>query len=251
MDLSYDGSEFLGWQKQPHGQTVQGELERVIKKIFEEDIKLIGASRTDSGVHAFHQVAHFDCKKDPTKIKLKHALQGNLPRTISILQTYLAPPDFHANRSPTRKTYRYLIRNAFSPSALRHDQSVWVRKPLNLDYLNLISEKLLGNQDFKSFQNAGTEVESTIREILEARWSSPHPGWAEFWITGNGFLKQMVRNIVGTLLSLENDKAPVEKLVQIIEKRSRQAASKTAPPEGLFLYKVFFPIELDKRCRKI
>lgn len=252
LHLEYDGSPYCGWQIQTQGQkTVQGELTQVLRKIFDDEIKVIGASRTDTGVHALDQVVHFDVQRDPESFGLIHAIQGNLPPSIVVKKAYIAPPDFHANRSAVKKTYEYWIRNAETRDALKWNFSHYVRRPLDLDYLNQTSQILLGRHDFKSFQNAGTDVENTVREILAIRWDQPDEGWIRLSVTGSGFLKQMVRNIVGTLLSMENDKLSASKLTEILEARNRQAAAKTAPAEGLRLVKVFYPIELDNKCREI
>lgn len=127
---------------------------------------------------------------------------------------------------------------------------MWIKKPLNLDYLNQVAQYLVGKHDFKSFQNMGTELKSTVREVYEAKWVLRKPGWIEFYIRGNGFLKQMVRNIVGTQLALEKEGQPPENMREIINAQDRQKASKTADPEGLYLVDVKYPQTLDNKCLK-
>ena len=251
LDLSFDGALFMGWQKQPEGTyTVQGVLEEKLSKIFKEEIHVQGSGRTDRGVHALHLVAHFDCSMDPQRINLRMALQAACPRFITIKNVYIAPKEFHAQRSATEKTYKYLIRNAPTPSSQLWNKCVWIKKPLDLDYLNEISKCLIGRHDFKSFQNAGTDLKSTVREIYEAKWVLRKPGWVEFYIRGNGFLKQMVRNIVGTQLALEKSRQPIEKMKEILEAKDRKVALKTADPEGLYLVTVKYPQTLDNKCLK-
>jgi tRNA pseudouridine38-40 synthase len=251
LDLSFDGSLFMGWQRQPEGTyTVQGVLEEKLSQIFKEDIHVQGAGRTDRGVHALHMVAHFDCSTDPKRINLRVALQSLCPKFLVIKNVYLAPKEFHAQRSATEKTYKYLIRNAATPSSQLWNKSVWIKKPLNLDYLNQVAQYLVGKHDFKSFQNMGTELKSTVREVYEAKWVLRKPGWIEFYIRGNGFLKQMVRNIVGTQLALEKEGQPPENMREIINAQDRQKASKTADPEGLYLVDVKYPQTLDNKCLK-
>ncbi|MES2767679.1 MAG: tRNA pseudouridine(38-40) synthase TruA [Bdellovibrionota bacterium] len=251
LDLSFDGSLFMGWQKQSEGAyTVQGVLEEKLSKIFKETIAVQASGRTDRGVHALHQVAHFDCSTDPTRINLRTALQASCPRFLVIKETYTAPKEFHARRDALEKTYKYLIRNAKTPSSQLWNKSVWIRKPLDLDYLNEVTKCLIGTHDFKSFQNAGTELKTTTREIYEAKWVLRKPGWVEFYIRGNGFLKQMVRNIVGTALALEKHGQPIEKMKEILEAKNRKVALKTADPEGLYLVAVKYPQTLDNKCLK-
>lgn len=251
LDLSFDGYLFMGWQKQLGGTyTVQGVLEEKLSKIFKEPINVVGSGRTDRGVHALHLVAHFDCSTDPQRINLRVALQSACPKFITIKEVYLAPKEFHAQRSAEEKTYKYLIRNAKTPSSQLWNKSVWIKKPLDLDYLNKVTACLVGTHDFKSFQNAGTDLKSTVREVYEAKWILRKPGWVEFYIRGNGFLKQMVRNIVGTALALEKNGQPIEKMKEILEAKNRKMALKTALPEALYLVTVKYPQTLDNKCLK-
>lgn len=252
LDVSYDGSYFMGWQRQKEGSyTVQGVLEEKLSQILNQKISIIGSGRTDRGVHAVQQVCHFDLPYDPSHIKLKRALTSLLPRAIAVKKTFIVPEDFHALHSAKEKLYTYVIHNSKTPNPLRWKRCHWEPShKLNLDYLNMLSQVLIGTHDFKSFQNAGTELKTTVRTIFEARWIEKKPGWIEFQIRGNGFLKQMVRNIVGTLLGLEKRKAPLSDLKAILEGKQRQLALKTAPSDGLYLTRVIYPIELDNKCRK-
>ncbi len=254
--VAYDGTDFCGWQRQNHGpkpsicQTIQTGLE----KIFDQKISLFASGRTDAGVHALNQVCHFDTTRPEARLKgfdLGAAMKTQLPSTISIKRAWLAPEEFHSTLSPEKKTYRYLIYNAPQPSVFLNRYTDWIRKPLDLDYLNSCSEFLLGNQDFKSFQSVGSDVKHTVRNIEYAKWSWRRDNIAQFTITGSGFLKQMVRNIVGTQLLLEKKGFQSEKLREIIESKSRQAAGPPAPPQGLFLMRVYYPLDLDNKCREL
>jgi len=251
LDLSYDGSLFLGWQKQTQSSyTVQGVLEEKLSQIFKEEIHVQGSGRTDRGVHALHQVAHFDCTRNPQDIALRKALQGLLPKFLVVKKVYLAPKEFHAQRSALSKTYRYLIRNHPIPSSQLWNKSLWVPQKLNILYLNELSCFILGEHDFKSFQNTGTDIRTTTRRIDYAKWTSPKNGWVEFTITGNGFLKQMVRNLVGTMLTLEKQGTNPLKFKEILKSCDRKKALKTASPEGLYLIEVKYPQTLDNKCLK-
>jgi tRNA pseudouridine38-40 synthase len=254
--VAYDGTDFCGWQRQKHPgkpsvcQTIQTGLE----KIFNQKISLFASGRTDAGVHALNQVCHFDTTRDEERIKgmdLSRAMKTQLPSSIVVKKAWIAPMEFHSTLSPDKKTYRYLIYNAQQQSAFLSRYADWIRKPLDLDYLNASSKFLLGNQDFKSFQSVGSDVAHTERSIYQAEWSWRRQNIAQFTITGSGFLKQMVRNIVGTQLLLEKKGLPAEKLHEIIKAQSRNAAGPPAPPQGLFLMRVYYPLDLDNKCREL
>lgn len=256
LDLSYDGTDFHGWQKQVDAKgvetqrTVQGTIESAVHQLFGEKLSVVGASRTDAGVHAQMQVAHFDCAKDPRSFKdLRYSLQRLTPDDLVIKKAFLASSDFHSIATVNSKTYRYSVLNRSTPSALRCRTTWWVRHPLNVDDLNQTTQFLVGEHDFKSFQTAGTPVDSTVRTVYEAGWarSSEHPDTLIFSIRGNGFLKQMVRNIVGTLVDFSKQGQPAEALKTLILAKDRRKAGQTAPAQGLFLANMEYPPELDNR----
>lgn len=254
--LSYDGTDFCGWQKQkdhkhgPEKPSVQESLEKALSQIFNEPIELCASGRTDAGVHAMGQVAHFDTKRSLPR-DLCWAVRSMLPNSIAVKEAWTAPEEFHSTLSATHKTYRYWIWNRPRPTALLARYSWWIRYPLDLDYLNEQSKFLLKNQDFKSFQSAGTPVAHTVREVYQARWERKSNGMVQFEITGSGFLKQMVRNIVGTQVDLCLKQKDLGRLQEMLKAKDRTQAGPTAPPQGLFLYKVYYPQDLDNRCRKI
>jgi len=268
LHLSYDGTDFHGWQRQTdtYGNTTQitgqGTIEAAVEKLFGEKLSVVGASRTDAGVHAQMQVAHFDCKKDPTLFRdLRYSLQCLTPSSLVVKEAFLAPYDFHSIATATDKTYRYSILNRRVPSALRRRTTWWVREPLSIEFLNEASQYLVGTHDFKSFQTSGTFVESTIRTLTKLTWQAVAPSESKldaqiadtllFEIHGQGFLKQMVRNIVGTLVDLQaNGKSPAD-IKAVLEAKDRRKAGNTAPPQGLFLSSIRYPHELDNRCRPL
>lgn len=251
LHISYDGTDFSGWQKQVGLTTIQGTLEEAVSRIFNQEIRVQGASRTDAGVHAYRQVAHCDVPRDPTGFDLRYAIQCLTPPSVVVKELFLAPPDFHSIACAVDKIYKYRILNRRVPSALRYRYTYWVRYPLNLEFLNQASRFLLGKQDFKSFQSVGTQVKSTVRTITRAEWRQLDEDTLEFTIQGDGFLKQMVRNIVGTLVELNMDEAPPERVREILDFRDRRRAGPTAPPQGLFLYRVNYPELIDNKCRKL
>lgn len=250
--ITYDGTDFGGWQRQKSGKpTIQGEIESALARIFNQKVNLVGSGRTDAGVHALGQIAHFRAPKDIHKYNLVRALNSLTNEGIVIQSAWIAPDDFHAIASSQRKTYKYLILNNPTPSALRHRYTTWVRQPLNLEYLNQVSQLLLGEHDFKSFQTRGTEVPNTIRQIEHIQWRQKELHLVEFTITGDGFLKQMVRNIIGCQLDMFLAQSQATKIIEILDAKDRQKALSTAPPQGLYLYSVEYPHELDNKCRKI
>jgi len=250
--LSYDGSDFAGWQRQKDGSvTIQETIENVLSRLFDDKITITGSGRTDAGVHALGQVAHFLAPKDPSNFKFQRGLNALLPKTIVARAAWLAPEEFHARMSAERKTYKYLIYNHPIRSPFRRFYSTWIDRPLDLEHLNQSSRQILGEHDFKSFQTAGTELKSTIRTVFSAEWKPVGKSMLEFQITGSGFLKQMVRNIVGTSLDLNFQRRDPEEMRQILLAQDRRKALGTAAPEGLYLVKIVYPDTLDKRCRKL
>lgn len=256
LSVSYDGTDFCGWQKQkahkhgPEKPSLQETIEKALSKILNEPISLSASGRTDAGVHAVAQIAHFETAKALPK-DLCWALKYMLPSSIAVRQAWIAPQSFHSTLSAEKKTYRYWIWNAPRSTALLGRYSHWVRSPLDLDYLNQQAEYLTKKQDFKSFQSVGTTVQTTIREVYQAHWSRRKGNLVQFEITGSGFLKQMVRNIVGTQLDLYIKSQPIEKIDEILKSLDRRRAGSAAPPQGLFLYRVYYPSDLDIKCRQI
>lgn len=254
--VSYDGTDFCGWQKQkdynrgPKRPSIQETLENALINIFQEPISVSASGRTDAGVHALGQVCHFETTKKMPQ-DLCWALKSQLPSSIVVKQAWLAPKKFHSTLSATRKTYRYFIWNNQRPSALLTRYSWWVRKPLDIKALENLSQVLIGEHDFSSFQSQGTPVPHTIRTIYQIQWSYKSPSLIEFRIVGSGFLKQMVRNIVGTLVDSHLKNKDSLFIENILKAHDRKKAGLTAPPQGLFLLKVYYPKALDRSCLKI
>lgn len=249
--LSYDGTPYQGWQKQPGAPTVQGTVEAALTQIYNEPIRIMGSGRTDTGVHAVGQVAHFTASKIlSSEAKLVRGLNALLPDTIVAKAAWVAPEEFHSLHSCVRKTYIYKIWNQEVRSALWYNRAFWNPYPIDLDRLNRLSRVVVGTQDFKSFQSAGTPVKTTVRTVDLCEWTRKGH-MLELRIRGNGFLKQMVRNLVGTLLYLERHKSDLTDLYDIFEAHDRQAAKATAAAKGLYLYRVEYPPSLDNKCRKL
>lgn len=258
--VSYDGTDFCGWQRQTATHenntkpSVSQTITNALEKVFCHEVYLNASGRTDAGVHALNQVCHFDTTWSEEKLKnfnLARAVEHKLPQSIVVKKAWLAPDDFHSTISAEKKTYRYLILNQPQPSAINARNMSWMRKPMDLDYLNECSKYFIGEHDFKSFQSVGTEVAHTVRTIHSAHWNWRNPKVAQFTITGSGFLKQMVRNIVGTqLLAFRKDWKP-ETMQEILMAQDRRKAGPPAEARGLYLMRVFYPQDLDNRCRQL
>jgi tRNA pseudouridine38-40 synthase len=251
--VAYDGSEYCGWQRQNHHSklSVQQVLEEALEKLFEEKISLSASGRTDSGVHALNQVCHFTTQRPAEKLlgwDFCWGMARHLPSTIVVKKAWIAPNEFHATLSATHKTYRYWVYNQqrMSPFLMRYAD--WVRHPIKIDVLQECAEFVKGYQDFASFKSVGSDVIHCEREIFKADWTWRKSNLLQFEVTGSGFLKQMVRNLVGTMMMIEKDGLPPEKMKEILEARNRKYAGPPAPACGLHMYRVYYPQNLDNRC---
>ena len=253
LDIRYDGTGYSGWQKQPHPEvkTIQGTLESALKDLTGQELSTVGAGRTDAGTHARHQVVHFDFDGPAERFPWRKALNARLPEEIQIFASHEAPTEFHALLSAEHKHYIYFIHNHELPPVFRRNYCWWVKHPLEDDYLNESCSHLLGTHDFSSFQNTGTEVPSTVRSLSRAEWIRTSPNTLEFHIEGNGFLKQMVRNIVGTCVNNAFTGAPASEMLKVLQGQKRELAGPTAPASGLFLNSVSYALKLDNKCRKL
>ena len=254
--VSYDGTDFCGWQRQNHSQkpSLCQTIQEALEKVFKHPVALFSSGRTDAGVHALNQVCHFDTEWNQRRLNqfnLGRAVKKYLPSTILIKRSWIAPDDFHATLSPDKKTYRYLILNSKRPSVYLGRYADWVYHPLKLDFLNECSKFIIGKHDFKSFQSVGSDVPHTVRTIEKAEWVWRRPHIAQFTITGTGFLKQMVRNIVGTQLLLERKGLPALNVQQIMLAKDRKLAGAPAAAQGLFLLRVYYPLDLDNKCLEL
>ena len=253
LTIEYDGSQFHGWQEQPNQRTVQGELQKALSEITGQEIKVNGTSRTDAGVHALGQCCSFSGEFGIPLDKLMLATNnllsqgrtggGTKPGDIRIVDVKEVPEGFHARFNCVKKTYRYLI-NTGEPHPFNRNYCYYVDPILDLAAMEKAAAYIVGTHDFACFQAAGgTPRETTVRTIFELR-ITPKTDWKsgeiEIEITGDGFLYNMVRIIVGTLVEVGQKKRSIESVREAIESKDRTLAGHTAPPEGLYLAKIYF-----------
>ena len=236
--IEYDGTDFCGFQRQPSRMTVQGELERALTNLFKQDeVKVIGAGRTDAGVHATGQVISFQSPERFPTDRIPPAMNGLLPKSIRIKTAEPAPDTFHARYSAKTRTYSYVILNREEPSAILGRYSWHVTKPLNLELMQAASKGLIGKHDFASFGMPDKPGGSTIRAIFDFRIRRKQDA-VYLIIRADGFLRGMVRAIVGTLVEIGREKREVADMAEIMKACDRRAAGASAPPQGLFLTRV-------------
>ena len=234
LTVAYDGTNYCGWQIQPNGITIEEVLNKKLSKLTGEEIRVIGASRTDSGVHARGNVAVFDTYTTIPPDRLAYALNRRMPEDIVIVKSEEVPADWHPRYCDTVKTYEYHILNTRVPDPIRRRMTYFVSYSLDLENMRRAAGYLLGEHDFASFCNVRTNVEDTVRTVYDLDILE-NGEELTIRIRGNGFLYNMVRIIVGTLLRVGRGFYTPEQVKDILEARDRQAAGVTAPPHGLVL----------------
>lgn len=232
--VAYDGTNYHGWQLQNNGITIENELNRCLTELLREPIQVIGASRTDSGVHALGNVAVFDTVNPMPAEKISYALNQRLPEDIRIQKSEEVAADWHPRHCESRKTYEYRIYRAEFPMPVKRLYSYFTYRPLDAKLMQQAAKYLEGEHDFKSFCQTGAQVESTVRTIFSCEVEEQG---AELVIRvcGNGFLYNMVRIIAGTLMEVGMGKRTPESMTEVLAARERSAAGPTAPAHGLML----------------
>ena len=235
--VAYDGTNYSGWQIQPNAVTIESELNRHLSELLGEPIKVIGASRTDAGVHALGNVAVFDTSARMPAEKISFALNTRLPQDIRIQDSCEVSADFHPRFCETVKTYEYRILNRKFPDPTKRLYSLFYYYPLDVEKMRRAASYLVGEHDFKSLCTHKDDVENTVRTIYSADIEK-EGDMICVRICGNGFLYNMVRIIVGTLLRVGSGYYEPEYMEELLKERNRQAAGETAPPQGLTLVKI-------------
>ena len=239
LTLEYDGTNYCGWQMQPNAPSVQEALEGAIAKITGEKITVIGSGRTDSKVHALGQVANFHTKSKIPEEKFILALNSMLPSDIAVNKSIEVSQDFHSRYDAKEKEYKYLIYNSKVRSPIKRNSSYFVNYELDIEAMALALKYFIGTHDFVGFMSTGSSIKGTIRTITEASLIEKDDT-IEISIRGTGFLYNMVRIIVGTLVDIGIGKIDKDSIEEIINSKSRNKAGHTAPPQGLYLSKVFY-----------
>lgn len=241
LTVAYDGTNYYGWQKQPDAVTVEEVVNRELTRLLQEPIEVIGASRTDSGVHALGNVAVFDTDTRIPPEKISYALNARLPKDIVIQDSKEVPPDFHPRRTDCVKTYEYRILNTRFPVPTMRLYAHYVYKPLDVEKMQAAAAFLVGEHDFASFCSAGSQVKETVRTIY--RLDLKREGnMVSFQVEGNGFLYNMVRIIAGTLIEVGISSYPPERVREMLEARDRIRCGPKAPACGLTLVGIRYPV---------
>jgi tRNA pseudouridine38-40 synthase len=245
LAVEYKGTDFHGFQAQPNGvRTVQQALEKALSKVADEPITLVCAGRTDAGVHATNQVIHFDTlAKRPLKAWVM-GTRPHLPDTVGVKWAANVPPQFHARFSALNRTYRYLMSDAKTSSALLHDQITWSSRPLDIDRMREAASYLVGRHDFTSFRATQCQAKSPVREIFYLHLVR-RGDLIVMEVQANAFLHHMVRNIVGVLLAVGAGDKPASWANEILAAKNRSAGGVTAKPYGLYLVSVDFPTQFN------
>lgn len=234
--LKYDGTNYHGWQIQPNGNSVQAELERGLTMLLRKETHIVGAGRTDTGVHARMMVAHFDTDSEVDCGQLVYRLNKIVPRDISVDSVVPVDTDMHARFSARARTYYYYIYKAKNPF-LRH--YAWqVRYDLDFDAMNAAASLLLDVKDFGAFCKSGSDVKTTLCDVTEAYWKDNGDGSYCFVITANRFLRNMVRAVVGTLMEVGRHRITIDDFRKIIEGGRRTDAGESVPGHALFLERI-------------
>jgi tRNA pseudouridine38-40 synthase len=238
--VEYDGTEFAGWQSQAHAAGLQDAVEQALGFVAGAPVSVTCAGRTDAGVHAVGQVVHFDSEAARTPRAWVLGANTRLPSTIALQWAGEVAPEFHARHDAVRRTYRYYILNSSARSALQRLRSAWIPRALDADAMHRAAQALIGELDFSAFRSVECQSKSCKRRVerIEVRRDGD---WVWMEITANAYLHHMVRNIVGTLVDAQREPDPEGSMRRILESRDRRLAGPTAPPSGLYLWRVEYP----------
>lgn len=239
LTIQYLGTRYSGWQIQSNKRTVQGTIKEALLQLTGEAVSVVGAGRTDSGVHALGQVAHIRLEKQMETARLQRALNGILPWDIRIVSARQARPEFHAQKSAIRKRYLYRIYNGPVLPPFLSGRVHRVYHPLHLEAMSEAAQMIVGRHDFKGFAAAAAKVQDHHRTVLVSSFVRKGRD-VRYVVEADGFLHHMVRNIMGTLLQIGSGKRDASDMIRILESRDRRNAGPTAPAQGLYLVKVWY-----------
>ncbi len=240
IGIEYEGTAYNGWQRQRTGTGVQERLEQAIAEVADESVEVTCAGRTDAGVHASGQVAHFDTVAERSERGWLLGANSNLPGDICVTWVKPVGDEFHARFSATARRYRYCILNRLVRSALYRRRAWWVHQDLDHRRMHDAAQALLGEHDFSAFRAAGCQASNAVREVTRIRVVRDGD-WIVLDITANAFLQHMVRNIAGTLVAIGRGEEDVDWVGRVLAGRDRTGAGMAAPPHGLTLVRVYYP----------
>lgn len=239
LELSFDGTAYHGWQIQPNAVTVQECVEEALLKLLGKKTQVTSCSRTDAGVHARQFFCHLDCEESIPDSAFLRGLNSYLPNDIAVKSVKEVDHDFHARYNAKGKTYVYNILNSSKKDAFLSRYSWQIERPLNIERMNEFCKNIVGTHDFYAFSSSGRTVEDTVRTISEC-YTDKNGDMVTLTVTADGFLYNMVRIIVGTAVEVSDGKIDTEKIGEVFKSRKREALGLTAPPNGLFLEKVYY-----------
>ncbi len=239
LTIEYDGTLYSGWQKQNNAKTIQETIEKALSKILKAEVSITGSSRTDSGVHAKGMVANFFTDSRIPAEKFREAINTKLPDDIAIIKSEEVDLDFHARYLSKGKTYCYTIINRYEKVALYKNYSHHVREKLDLELMNKCCKMFIGKHDFSAFKTAGSSVKTSLRTISDLHIEK-EDDFIKIYVTADGFLYNMVRIIVGTLIEVGQNKRSIETVKKAINSCNREDAGYCVPPNGLILEKVYY-----------
>jgi tRNA pseudouridine38-40 synthase len=240
LGIAYDGRPWQGWQKQPHGQTVQDALERALQTFVGAPVSTVCAGRTDTGVHGLNQVVHLDTDVLRTTESWVRGTNAHLPDSISVQWAQVVPAEFHARFSATARAYTYVILNTRVRHPLWQGRAGWVFQPLNIDLMQQAARCLLGEHDFSSFRSSQCQAKSPVRTLHQLDITQQGPRIV-VQLRANAFLHHMVRNILGALVQVGQGRESVDYVAQVLEARDRTQGAPTFSPDGLYLTDVTYP----------
>lgn len=247
LGIEYDGTDFIGWQIQQSGRSVEGTLADAVSFVAGSRVTVHGSGRTDAGVHALHQVAHFDTSVSRTPRQWLLGINSNLPPDVAVRWVREVPDSFDARRSALSRRYRYTVLQQAARPALDRRRVWWLRDELDCAAMTAAATAWLGEHDFSAFRGAGCQAKSPMRRLTAVAIAKRPRGSGtavSFEFTANAFLQHMVRNLVGTLVAIGTGELAPHDAARILETRDRREAGVTAPPQGLALVEVTYPAEL-------
>lgn len=233
LGIEYNGAAFQGWQSQPHGNTIQDALEHALAEVAGETVRVSCAGRTDTGVHALAQVAHFDCNAVRPDTAWVRGGNAHLPDSIAVRWAQPVAAEFHARYSALSRSYRYVLNNHAVRPALNHGRVGWYHRPLDVGAMQQAARLLLGEQDFSAFRAAECQAKSPVKTLHQADVAR-HGDMLVFDFRASAFLQHMVRNMVGALVAIGSGKQPPEWIATLIASRDRTRAAPTFSPAGLY-----------------